>query len=234
MLNIFRNTSDNSILQVWLTIQGSVATYLRCGTIVSNYIKKALLVSLTGEKVQIGEYLTKSLARRWLCRALCATCHTLSCWKWRIHETSRYEKQLLLGCIAWTKLKDAASCYRCSVVRLCVCVCLLVTTMSCAKTSEPIEMPFVLWIRVDHRCTWVESIHGSSWVGSNLGFGSEQSCPWVHFVWPNLTQPMGRPNTRTTLVQRRCDGFVPLTAWDEDCLLHFAFYTKNIKLTKKI
>jgi len=30
-------------------------------------------------------------------------------------------------------------------------VCLLVTTMSCAKTDEPIEMPFVLWARVGLR-----------------------------------------------------------------------------------
>ena len=164
MLNIFRNTSDNSILQVWLTIQGSVATYLRCGTIVSNYIKKALLVSLTGEKVQIGEYLTKLLARRWLSRALCAPCHTLSCWKWRIHETSRYQKQLLSGCIAWTKLKDAASCYRCSVVRLSVCV----------SVSHDYELCENVWTDRDAVCVVDTS-------GPQMHMGWVH--PWIELGW---------------------------------------------------
>ena len=41
------------------------------------------------------------------------------------------------------KVQDAAYCYRCSVVCVCVylSVCVLVTTMSPAKTDEPIEMP---------------------------------------------------------------------------------------------
>jgi len=30
-----------------------------------------------------------------------------------------------------------------------------------------------------------------------------QSCPWVHFVWPNPTQPMGQPNPWTTLALLR-------------------------------
>jgi len=188
MLNIFRNTSDNSILQVWLTIQGSVATYLRCGTIVSNYIKKALLVSLTGEKVQIGEYLTKSLARRWLSRALCAPCHTLSCWKWRIHETSRYEKQLLLGCIAWTKLKDAASCYRCSVVRLCVCV----------SVSHDYELCENVWTDRDAVCVvdtsgpqmhmgWVHPWLELGWVEFGFWFRAELSMGPFRVTQPNPT-----------------------------------------------
>ena len=45
--------------------------------------------------------------------------------------------------------KDVASCYKCSVVTLCVLdcvhVCVLDTIMSCAKTAEPIKMPFWLW-----------------------------------------------------------------------------------------
>ena len=49
----------------------------------------------------------------------------------------------LLRCITCTECKDAAYCYWCSVV--CVHVCLLVTTMSCAKT---IEILFGMW-------TWV-------------------------------------------------------------------------------
>ena len=32
-----------------------------------------------------------------------------------------------------------------------LCVSLLVTTMSCVKTAEPIEMPFAMWTRVDLR-----------------------------------------------------------------------------------
>jgi len=32
-----------------------------------------------------------------------------------------------------------------------LCVCLLDITMSCAKTSEPIEMPFGVWTRVGPR-----------------------------------------------------------------------------------
>ena len=39
--------------------------------------------------------------------------------------------------------------YRCSVV--CLSVSLLDTTMSCAKTAEPIEMPFGLRTQVDPR-----------------------------------------------------------------------------------
>jgi len=48
-----------------------------------------------------------------------------------------------------TPVEDAAYCYRCSVV--CVSVCLLDITVSCAKTAEPIEMPFVLWARVGQK-----------------------------------------------------------------------------------
>jgi len=48
--------------------------------------------------------------------------------------------------MACTQCKLAAHYYRCSVV--CVSVDLLVTTVSLAKTDEPIEMPFGLW-------TWV-------------------------------------------------------------------------------
>jgi len=35
----------------------------------------------------------------------------------------------------------------CVRVRVCLSVFLLVTTVSCAKTDEPIEMPFVVWTR---------------------------------------------------------------------------------------
>jgi len=42
---------------------------------------------------------------------------------------------------------DAAHCYRRSSV-VCQCVSLSVTIESPAKTAEPIEMPFGLWIQV--------------------------------------------------------------------------------------
>ena len=54
---------------------------------------------------------------------------------------------LLLGRIACAECKDAAYCYRCSVVRVCVCVCLVQPTVSHTKAAEPIEMSFGLWTR---------------------------------------------------------------------------------------
>jgi len=39
--------------------------------------------------------------------------------------------------------KDTAYCYRGSVVCVSVCACLLFTTVSPAKTNEPIKVPFV-------------------------------------------------------------------------------------------
>ena len=54
------------------TLQGSVATYLRCGGVVSNKINKGLLLSLcVKKKFKIGEYLAKLQAREWLSHALC-------------------------------------------------------------------------------------------------------------------------------------------------------------------
>jgi len=45
-------------------LQGSVATYFRCGWVVNNRIKKALLLSVWVKKsVKIGEYLAKLQAR---------------------------------------------------------------------------------------------------------------------------------------------------------------------------
>jgi len=52
---------------------------------------------------------------------------------------------LSLGGIAFTQ------CGRCGIslqVQRGLCVCLFVTTMSCAETAEPIEMPFGVWTRV--------------------------------------------------------------------------------------
>ena len=40
-------------------LQGSVATYLKCGADVNNKIKKGLLLSLSVKKNKIGEYLVR-------------------------------------------------------------------------------------------------------------------------------------------------------------------------------
>ena len=55
-------------------LQGGVATYLRCGGVVNNQIKKGLLLSVRMKFFLIGEYLTKLQARAWLSHVtvLCA------------------------------------------------------------------------------------------------------------------------------------------------------------------
>ena len=45
-------------------LPGSVATYLRCGGVVNNQIKKGLLLTLSLKKIKIREYLAKLQARR--------------------------------------------------------------------------------------------------------------------------------------------------------------------------
>jgi len=54
----------------------------------------------------------------------------------------------ILGRIACMQCIDAVFCYRCSMA----CVCLSDTAMSCAKTAEPIKMPFGMWTY------WVQGI----------------------------------------------------------------------------
>ena len=49
---------------------GSVATYLRCGGVVNNQIKKGLLLSLRVKKINRLIFLAKLQARKWLFRAL--------------------------------------------------------------------------------------------------------------------------------------------------------------------
>ena len=44
-----------------------------------------------------------------------------------------------------------ASCFICAVALVRLCACLLVTSMSPAKTTGPIEMPFRLWAQVGSR-----------------------------------------------------------------------------------
>ena len=53
-------------------LQGSVATYLRCGGFVNNQIKKDLLLSVRVNFFLNCEYLAKLPARAWLSHALCA------------------------------------------------------------------------------------------------------------------------------------------------------------------
>jgi len=76
----------------------------------------------------------------------------------------------LLGHIAYTECKDAACCYRCSVV--CLCVCLLVTTVSPTETAEPIEMPFGLWALVPPKKPWP----GSPQKGQFCRLSPHQKC----------------------------------------------------------
>jgi len=65
-------------------------------------------------------------------------------------------KQLLLCLVTCTKCKDATSCYRCSMVfvcvsvcvRVCVSVCLLDATTGCAIVVGPVEMLFGVWTGV--------------------------------------------------------------------------------------
>jgi len=52
-------------------LQGSVATYVRCGGLPISKFKKKLLLSLSVKKFKISEYLAKLKARTWLSRALC-------------------------------------------------------------------------------------------------------------------------------------------------------------------
>jgi len=62
------------------TLQGSVATQLRCGGVVNNQIKKGLLLrSLPVNFFKVGEYLTKLQAGRRLSRALCTSGRTPHC-----------------------------------------------------------------------------------------------------------------------------------------------------------
>ena len=53
-------------------LQGSLATYLRCGGVVNNQIKKNIAESVSKKSFKIGDYLTELQARTWLSRALCA------------------------------------------------------------------------------------------------------------------------------------------------------------------
>jgi len=53
-------------------LQGSVATYLKCGGVVNHQIKTGLLLSVQVKTIKIGQYMAKLQARAWLSHALCA------------------------------------------------------------------------------------------------------------------------------------------------------------------
>jgi len=68
------NVSKQAINETFINdkLQSRVATYLRCGGVNNNQIKKGLLLSLTVKEFffEIGEYLAKLQAGTWLSRAL--------------------------------------------------------------------------------------------------------------------------------------------------------------------
>ena len=68
------NVSKQAINETFINdkLQSRVVTYLRCGGVNNNQIKKGLLLSLTVKEFffEIGEYLAKLQAGTWLSRAL--------------------------------------------------------------------------------------------------------------------------------------------------------------------
>ena len=59
-------------------LQGSVATYFRCGGVVNNQIKKGLFLS-ESKKNKIGEYLAKLQAKTWFVLCTFSIFHTKCC-----------------------------------------------------------------------------------------------------------------------------------------------------------
>jgi len=56
-------------------LQGSIATYLKCGGFVNNQIKKSLLLNLSMDFFLIGEYLEKLQGRAWLSHVATLPCN---------------------------------------------------------------------------------------------------------------------------------------------------------------
>jgi len=81
-----------------------------------------------------------------------------------------------------------ACCYHCSMVCLCIylSVYLLITIVRCAKTNEPIEIPFGAWTRLGprnhvHTCIrWELKSPGRSILGVMLGHA--QTCLLLIFL----------------------------------------------------
>jgi len=56
---------------------------------------------------------------------------------------------VFIGRIACMQCIDAP--FLVCILCVCLCVCRLVTTVSCAETAEPIEVPFEMWTQVEPR-----------------------------------------------------------------------------------
>jgi len=85
-------------------LQGSVATYLRCGGVVNNQMKKGYCWVWEWKKSKIGEYLAKLQARAWLSHALCKSGqHTAK----RRRKCVRQSRSCLQLCQIFTDLKKS-------------------------------------------------------------------------------------------------------------------------------
>jgi len=69
LVNIPPHLAYAATLPCQTLMLANVATYLRCGVIVNNHIKKGLLLSLGVKKIKIGEYMAKLLAKTRLSHA---------------------------------------------------------------------------------------------------------------------------------------------------------------------
>jgi len=129
-------------------IQGSVATYLRCGGVVNNRINKCLLISLSVNKIfKIGKYLAKLRARRWLSRALRAPGrHTAKRWRKCMKQPRMSYTCELFLIIRYLLLLLLASVFTHSV-------CLIIHYASEAFDVEFIDC-YVTWIEM----TWLQVV----------------------------------------------------------------------------
>jgi len=83
-------------------LRGSVATYLRCGGVANNQIKKGLLLTLRVKKIKSVNIWQKLQARAWLSHALCAPGqHTAK----RRRKFTKQSRPCLQLCQVYTDLK---------------------------------------------------------------------------------------------------------------------------------
>jgi len=67
-------------------------------------------------------------------------------------------------------------------------------------------------------CVVDHCLHNDRRSASSRRLGIYQSCPWVHFVWPNPTQLMGQPNPWTTLEYIVVEAYLwPARNWNVLC-----------------
>jgi len=98
----------------------------------------------------------------------------------------------LLGQIACT----LSPMFRDQCVRLYVC--LLVTTVSCAKSAEPIEMPFGLWTQVGPR----NHVLSGAWIPQERGNLGPAMRPFIKILWPLVDFMDGNQRVMTVLATR--------------------------------